>query len=110
MRPSKGHRVVLAAGAVALVVLALALWPAASPVPPPLPVPNGYDDLLRAAALAPQDRFNEFKAVVEELRARLALGRDALVLARAGMSKECRGCPSFPGAWLPAITEAPAQP
>jgi hypothetical protein len=87
---TKGRRVAIAAGTVALVVLALAFWPAAKPVPPPVPVPNGYDDLLRAAALAPQDPFDEKEAGIEELRARLALGREALALARKGMAKECR--------------------
>ncbi len=57
--------------------------------PPVLPVPNGYDDLLRAAELlAPRTGFySEMKE--DELKAIVEQNEPALKLASEGLQKEC---------------------
>jgi len=79
--------------AVALLLLAggwLALRLAFPPfIPPPLPQPNGYDDLLRAAEmLAPRTGWYS-EVDEEELAAIVEHNRPALALAREALEKEC---------------------
>lgn len=60
------------------------------PVGPVLPVPNGYDDLLKAAQLAVSDRHLGYgEASDEELKDLVNRNREALDLARAGCAHEC---------------------
>ena len=72
--------------------------------PPVLPVPNGYDDLLRAAEmLAPRTGFyNEMDET--ELASVVEQNRPALALAREALQKECM----VPINWspIPADTQA----
>jgi hypothetical protein len=85
-----------ALGLAGLVVLALgiALTLAMMPPPaPPLPRPNGYDDLL-AAAKAVQKTINPqmdiAKASPAAIRSTLQANREALALARVGLGRESR--------------------
>lgn len=58
-------------------------------VPPPLPQPNGYDDLLRAAEmLAPRTGFYD-EMGPEELVAIVEHNRPALALVRGALDKGC---------------------
>jgi hypothetical protein len=88
----KPKRLVLKLSAAALLLLAggwLALRLAFPPfVPPPLPQPNGYDDLLRAAEmLAPRTGFySEMEPA--ELAAVVEINRPALKIARESLEKE----------------------
>ena len=62
-------------------------WLTPSFVPPVLPAPNGYDDLLRAAEmLAPRTGFYD-EMQPEELAAVVAQNQPALALAREGLKK-----------------------
>ena len=65
------------------------LWAYPPYVPPPLPQPNGYDDLLRAAEmLAPRTGwYSEMEK--EELTAIVEHNQPALALAREALAKEC---------------------
>ncbi|WP_422927390.1 hypothetical protein [Singulisphaera sp. PoT] len=60
---------------------------------PPIPVPNGYDDLKRAGTMIigsePGPRGDVRQATEDELRAYLAANREALALGRAGLAKKC---------------------
>jgi hypothetical protein len=73
-----------------LVLLALASWPRHPVAQPPLPVPNGYDDLMRAAGLAPANCPDGDRASIDEIRVFLKQHGEALPVARAGLSKEWR--------------------
>jgi hypothetical protein len=71
-------------------VLALLLWWSPRPAAPPaLPSPNGYDDLLRAAA-AHQGKIDAPQASTEELRGFVENNREALRLVRVGLSRACQ--------------------
>lgn len=89
----KPNRLVLMLSAAAVLLLAGG-WVAlrlAFPtfVPPPLPQPNGYDDLLRAAEmLAPRtDYYDEMDE--EELAKIVEHNRPALEIAREALEMEC---------------------
>ena len=79
---------------IALVTLAIGSWLTLrlafpSFIPPPLPQPNGYDDLLRAAEmLAPRTGFYD-EMEPEELAAIVEHNRPALALVREALDKEC---------------------
>ena len=84
---------------IALVGFALLLSRVAKPAPlPPLPNPNGYDDLVRAGEMLGGDLpdFMEPRDMNEaELRTALATTifakqDEALALARLGLNRECR--------------------
>jgi hypothetical protein len=61
------------------------------PALPVLPVPNGYDDLLKAAQSAVSDRHLPYgEASDEELKDLVGRNRAALTLARGGCARECR--------------------
>ncbi len=81
--------------AIGFVVCALALagvvlfWPE----PPPrraMPNPNGYDDLVKAGSLIVEDPSGYRTNTLDELRLIVAANSNALVLARAGLARECR--------------------
>ncbi|NOZ40580.1 MAG: hypothetical protein GXP24_10185 [Planctomycetes bacterium] len=58
--------------------------------PPVLPVPNGYDDLLRAAEmLAPRTGLHRDNMDADELAAIVEQNKPALKLAREALQKEC---------------------
>jgi len=64
-------------------------WATPSFVRPPLPVPNGYDDLLQVAEmLAPRTGFYD-EMHPEELTAVVTQNEPALALAREALTKEC---------------------
>lgn len=61
--------------------------------PPPLPSPNGYDDLVRAAGLVRGEIPNQGRmrgAKLEELRTWVSGNAKALEAAREGLAKACR--------------------
>jgi hypothetical protein len=61
------------------------------PTAPVLPVPNGYEDLLKAAQQAVSDRHLTYgEASDAELKDLVDRNRAALSLARAGCARECR--------------------
>ncbi len=69
-----------------------AMKPRATP-PPPLPRPNGYDDLIRAAGLIRGEAPNGGKirgAKVEDLKAWVAANAEALQVAREGLARPSR--------------------
>lgn len=75
-----------------LVFLAFLFHELNGPLPPlqPLPRPNGYDDLTRAGQQM-SDTIGTFEAMDgEQLRAIVASNAAALLLARTGLSNECR--------------------
>lgn len=85
----------------ALLLLALGtgayftFWPD-PPELPPLPDPNGYDDLIEAAFMirgGPSASLFEQDVAVDELRAFVEPNRDVLALARSGLDKPT-------GVWL----------
>lgn len=57
---------------------------------PPLPVPNGYDDLLEAGKLVRGPVPDLQKASPEELQAFVERNPDVLERARIGLERECR--------------------
>jgi hypothetical protein len=83
----------IAAGAIVVLLAALGailFWPAPPPPEPPLPVPNGYDDLLKAGAMVDVPYGLPAEGNPNALRASLEMHRDALALAREGLAKEFR--------------------
>jgi hypothetical protein len=59
------------------------------PATPPLPNPNGYDDLVKAAGLVTGDVFNADALDHEELRALVATNTESLRLLRLGLTRQC---------------------
>jgi hypothetical protein len=68
----------------------LLFWDA-EPLPPvpPLPNPNGYDDLVRAGKMIKGDVWNYDEADLEDLRENVLTNDKALTLARNGLSNQC---------------------
>ncbi|MGA2030095.1 MAG: hypothetical protein ABSG87_08490, partial [Verrucomicrobiota bacterium] len=62
------------------------------PLPPiaPLPNPNGYDDLVKAAQMLPTEIPDYDQINQDELRAIVSANAGALSLVRSGLSNECR--------------------
>ena len=59
------------------------------PPAPPLPQPNGYDDLVKAGRMVSSNSWNFEQMTGEQLRETVAANAAALSLARAGLSNEC---------------------
>ncbi len=72
-------------------LLCLLLFWNAEPLPPvpPLPNPNGYDDLVKAGKLIKGEVWNYDKANLEQLRENELTNATALALARSGLSDQC---------------------
>jgi len=90
----------LAGAGAAVLVLAAAWWALfgflrlGRPADPPLPDPNGYDDLVRAAGLVPDDKVLRVGVKIEDLsaddlRQAVASSAKALEAARIGIGREC---------------------
>jgi hypothetical protein len=62
------------------------------PLPPipPLPNPNGYDDFVKAGQMVSTNSWNYDSTNLDQLRETVAANAEALVLARAGFTNECR--------------------
>ena len=77
--------------AVILAVTGLLIFDAVRPLPPipPLPNPNGYDDLVKAGEMADNNigNYNEMK--LGELRKLVAKNSDALQAARTHLQEDC---------------------
>lgn len=75
---------------VALTGFALLLFTTGKPVPlPPLPNPNGYDDIVKAGSLVSDSASDARELPLEELRAVIATNTEALQLLRVGLSRTC---------------------
>ncbi len=85
-----------------LLFLGLLLFWDAEPLPPlaPLPNPNGYDDLVKAGKMVSSNSWNYDSANLEQLRETTAANTEALALARAGLSNECRVPVQFSWAYI----------
>jgi len=57
---------------------------------PPLPNPNGYDDLVKAGQMLSTNSWNYDKMNLEQLRELATANSEALELARSGLSNQCR--------------------
>jgi hypothetical protein len=57
---------------------------------PPMPNPNGYDDLIKAATMLAPDVASYNTTNLDELQTVIATDAAALELARAGLQKKCR--------------------
>lgn len=72
------------------IIAVLVLRTPPGPSAPPLPQPNGYDDLVKAGGLI-SDPTADYTTMTEtELRALVGANAQALKLARIGLSRECR--------------------
>jgi hypothetical protein len=71
--------------------LGLLLFWDAEPLPPipPLPNPNGYEDLVKAGAMADDNTGDYYEMKLEELRRLVAKNSDALQAARTGLQEDC---------------------
>jgi hypothetical protein len=93
--PKRSWKKVAASVAVVLVVLVFGTftWIVTRPGPrfPPLPNPNGYDDLVRAGGMIVGTESARWRdAGEEELRAFVAVNRQSLELARVGLGRTSR--------------------
>src|SRR5262249_11416740 len=74
------------------VILAIGAWTVLKPPAPisfPLPNPNGYDDLVKAAGALTGD-FGDYQTLGEEpLSALVATNTEALRLVRLGLTRTC---------------------
>jgi hypothetical protein len=59
------------------------------PARPPLPNPNGYDDLIKTAGLATGDLTNADMLDHDQLRALVATNAESLRLVRLGLTRQC---------------------
>jgi hypothetical protein len=76
----------------AILVVATLVWTRnqAPPASPPLPSPNGYDDLIQASRTL-SDKTSDFSTMDEtDLRLLVEKNADALKLARTGLSRACQ--------------------
>ncbi len=75
---------------VALAGFALLLFTTGKPAPlPPLPNPNGYDNIVKAGSLVSGDAIAARELPLEELRALITTNAEALQLLRVGLSRTC---------------------
>ncbi|HXR46346.1 MAG TPA: hypothetical protein VN784_02810 [Candidatus Limnocylindrales bacterium] len=73
-------------------LLCLLLFWDAEPLPPvpPLPSPNGYNDLVKAGQMITGDVWNYDEMGQSELRATAQSNSNAIQLARTGLQEKCR--------------------
>ena len=85
------------AGLLALVLLLVVVVTPKLEPDPPLPVPNGYDDFVKAAAMidrSPPDWWSmKGNELHEALTALASTNQAAIELVRVGLTKECRMAP-----------------
>jgi len=85
---------VLAAGLVGLGTIFYALRPSSPLDEPPLPIPNGYDDLVRAGqsivGQVPGPKGDYQVAGEDELRKWVEANQEALTIAGSGLNRACR--------------------
>src|SRR6266540_4199140 len=62
---------------------------------PPLPNPNGYDDLVKAQKLMVGNPADFKHGSMEDLRKLVAVNAELLKLVRVGLAKQCRISLSF---------------
>jgi hypothetical protein len=60
------------------------------PTPPPLPDPNGYENLVKAGTMLANDTGDFNETNVAQVRKIVSANAAALVLARVGLSNQCR--------------------
>jgi hypothetical protein len=89
--PRKTRTLLLALVAIFLLAMLAALFSplGRTPLPPPLPNPNGYDDFLKAAALLTGDAGNASTLDHEALRALVSTNAESLRLLRLGLTRQC---------------------
>lgn len=75
---------------IGLSVFVLILFSGGSATFPPLPSPNGYDDLVKAGEMVSERLDDYSKASAEELRAYVTRNAEALARLRIGLSRDCR--------------------
>lgn len=80
----------LLVGGLVLVLAGLSWSGLRRPAVPPLPVPNGWEDVLAAQSLAPEAVSDWQRLELEELRRLVATNLPALALVRTGLTRECR--------------------
>jgi hypothetical protein len=76
--------------AVAVAIGGSVLTLSRTPPAPPLPNPNGYDDLLKAAGMITDDFSDSDKIGEQKLRTLMTNNSVALQLARVGLTRQCR--------------------
>jgi hypothetical protein len=89
---SKKSRILLLCSAVIALlafVALIGLFSGHQPPPTPLPNPNGYDDFLKASALAAGDVGNAPTMGLEELRILVQTNAEPLRLVRLGLNRRC---------------------
>ncbi len=90
---SRSHvRRIIVALSLALVAAGVFLfWPGRTPTAEPVPTPNGYDDILKAAALlSPTTTIVPRELAEGKLREMVTQNSAALKLLRAAFERECR--------------------
>ena len=106
--PVQKKRWIIAAAAalVVIVIVILALRP--SNLPPVLPNPNGYDDLVKAGAQVSEFQRNYRELSEPELRQVVVSNAPALDLMRTGLGHQCRvpieNSPDFMARHLPRLS------
>jgi hypothetical protein len=70
-------------------VFAYLAWPRAIPGPPPLPSPNGYDDLVAAGAMVVGQPPDVRTASLDQLRQFVAANHAVVDRLRIGLGREC---------------------
>ncbi len=75
---------------IAALLVAVILFPANPPAPPPMPNPNGYDDFVKAGTMVTGGADNPATMDLDAMRAEVAANAPALKLAREGLQRESR--------------------
>jgi hypothetical protein len=91
LRLGSTARWIIVCVALALVAAGVFLfWPGQTPVAEPVPSPNGYDDLRKAAGLLARNTFEVRDLAEGELREMVTQNGAALKLLRSAIDHECR--------------------
>ena len=92
--PAKKINLLAAVFALGILLAGVLCFLALRPLPPapkiPLPIPNGYDDFVRAGKLVSEATSDYHSMSEAELRKFVSENSEALKLVRAGLAKECR--------------------